>query len=124
MGTFEFDFSPSSTSKRSIKFKVKVRPNAPSTNNNSKSTQPDTNQTETTKSSETQSSTNANNSSENKLIIAGHSFHRSNFHGTDIWVGDNHEGELGEWAANAPEILTNPQLKAQVEAQLKTIYNN
>lgn len=135
LGSFTFTFSPSTSSSKSVKFKVKIKSDTSSQNstNNSQTDQNSDKETSTSlensslSSSETQSSaTHSGNASTNgnKIIVAGHSFHHSNFHGTDILVGDNHEGELGEWAANEPSIQSNPQLKAQVEAQLKSIYHN
>ncbi len=67
-----------------------------------------------------QSQTNSSNSADGKTVIAGHSFHRENFYGNSILVGDNGEGEAGEWAANNPATQNDPN----VEAQLKSAYGN
>lgn len=67
-----------------------------------------------------QSQTNSSNSADGKTVIAGHSFHRENFYGNSILVGDNGEGEAGEWAANNPATQNGPN----VEAQLKSAYGN
>lgn len=42
--------------------------------------------------------------SDGHVTIAGHSFHHANFHGNDILVGDNKEGEAGEFLANDPDL--------------------
>ena len=57
---------------------------------------------------------------DDKVMVAGHSFHHETFAGTDILVGDNGEGEAGEWAANNPAT----QNDASVKAQLSSIYGN
>lgn len=71
---------------------------------------------QTTQQSQTDNSANA----DGKTIIAGHSFHREDFYGNSILVGDNGEGEAGEWAANNPATQNDPN----VEAQLKSAYGN
>lgn len=63
-------------------------------------------------SSTSQSSTSSTKQS--KLTIAGHTFHRQNFYGNEIWVGDNNEGELGDWFANEPSLNNNQNLQNQV----------
>lgn len=56
----------------------------------------------------------ASSTQQSRIKIAGHSFHRQNFYGTEIWVGDNGEGELGEWYANDPSVNTNQNVANQV----------
>lgn len=75
--------------------------------------------TSSTAVSQSSSSTTATRTSQTsnqnaKITIAGHTFHRQNFYGTMIWVGDNGEGELGEWYANDPSVNTNQQVANQV----------
>lgn len=53
-------------------------------------------------------------SDNNKATVNGHTFHRENAYGTEVWVGDNNEGELGEWAVNDPSVMGNNNLKQQV----------
>ena len=59
-------------------------------------------------------------SGDDKVIVAGHSFHHETFAGADILVGDNGEGEAGEWAANNPAT----QNDTSVRDQLSSIYGN
>lgn len=49
-------------------------------------------------------STSQPTDSNGHITIAGHSFHHEDFYGNDILVGDNHEGEAGEYFANAPDL--------------------
>lgn len=53
-----------------------------------------------------------------KVVINGHSFHHQNFNdgdnNYDILVGDNGEGELGEWGANDPAVQQSPDLQSQI----------
>lgn len=69
-----------------------------------------------TQSQQAESSSNTTASNGDKATVAGHSFHRENFYGTDVWVGDNNEGELGEWAANDPSVSNNDSVKQQVNS--------
>lgn len=72
-----------------------------------------------------QSSANSSStSSADSVVIAGHSFHHQDFYGTDILVGDNGEGEAGEWAVNSPEVYGNESTKESVKNQLHDLYNN
>lgn len=69
------------------------------------------------KDNQTQQSATSN---DDKVMIGGHSFHHENAYGTDVLVGDNGEGEAGEWAANDPEVQGN----SDVKAQLNSAYGN
>lgn len=65
---------------------------------------------------DTQQSQSGSNT-EGKTIIAGHSFHREKLYdGTTILVGDNGEGEAGEWVVNDQTARNYPNVKAQLNA--------
>lgn len=76
-------------------------------------------------SANTKTATSQNNNSQvansrsNNVSIDGHNFHHENFYdgdkNYDILVGNNGEGELGEWAANNSTIQQDPGLRSQVE---------
>ena len=50
------------------------------------------------------------------LLFAGHSFHHATLGGSDVLVGDNGEGEVGEWYANDPAAQADPNVKAQLSS--------
>lgn len=54
--------------------------------------------------------------SNNKVTVRGHTFHHENFYGNDVLVGDNGEGDIGEWAANDPGAQQDPTISSQVQA--------
>lgn len=81
--------------------------------NNTQGQQPSNSQSQTAQSQ-------AGSSSNGDVNIAGHSFHHEDFYGTDILVGNNGEGEAGEWAANDPSVQGNPDVKSQ----LNSAYDN
>lgn len=55
-------------------------------------------------------------SSSDRVVIAGHSFHHATLGGSDVLVGDNSEGEVGEWYANDPAAQADPNVKAQLSS--------
>ncbi|MCU4690978.1 DUF4352 domain-containing protein [Limosilactobacillus reuteri] len=129
LGTFELQFSPLVSTEKPVKFRVKVKSSSESQQSGSSSqqetsqsqqqisqNQPQSNQNQ---SQVAQSKVNASSSSSD-VNIAGHSFHHEDFYGTDILVGNNGEGEAGEWAANDPSVQGNPDVGSQIGA----IYNN
>lgn len=115
LGTFELQFSPFASTDKPAKFRVKVKAtNASNSNsNNNNSQQPTASQGQSSNQGSQQAS-QTKSSDNGKATVAGHTFHRENFYGTDIWVGDNNEGELGEWAANDPSIYNNDSAKQQI----------
>lgn len=125
LGTFELQFSPLVSTEKPVKFRVKVKSSQVS--NSSSTSSQSTQGKQSVSSPQTQSSTSQNQeaqqnttSSNNDVTIAGHKFHHEDFYGTDILVGNNGEGEAGEWAANSPEVQGNPDVKAQ----LNSTYDN
>lgn len=64
------------------------------------------------------SSKSSDKKDDDKVVINGHSFHHQNFNdgdsNYDILVGDNGEGELGEWGANDPAVQQSPDLQSQI----------
>ena len=76
----------------------------------------DTTESVNQQSASQQSEASNNSSGSDKATVAGHTFHRENFYGTDIWVGDNNEGELAEWAVNEPSLANNDSVKQQVNS--------
>lgn len=115
LGTFELQFAPTISIEKPAKFKVKVKNG--STSQVAESSQQAIQQPD--QASQQSQATNSSNS-DGKTTIGGHSFHREDFFGTSILVGDNGEGEAGEWAANNPVTQNDPS----VEAQLKSAYGN
>lgn len=130
LGTFELQFSPLISTDKPVKFRVKVKPSEVNSSSESSSNDQQQfsqsqqqNNTQGQQSSNNQSQTaqsQASSSSNGDVNIAGHSFHHEDFYGTDILVGNNGEGEAGEWAANDPSVQGNPDVKAQ----LSSAYDN
>lgn len=128
LGTFELQFSPLVSTEKPVKFRVKVKSSSESQTSDSNSQQQfsqsqQQNNTQGQQPSNSQSQTaqsQAGSSSNGDVNIAGHSFHHEDFYGTDILVGNNGEGEAGEWAANDPSVQGNPDVKAQ----LNSAYDN
>lgn len=93
---------------------------AKASNSNSSSTSSNANSNSSSATANSQATTSsssqkaASSTQQSRIKIAGHSFHRQNFYGTEIWVGDNGEGELGEWYANDPSVNTNQNIANQV----------
>ena len=94
---------------------------ATSENNNSESSSSSISSAQT---SESNANSSTSTSSSDAVTIAGHTFHHTDFYGTDILVGDNGEGEAGEWAVNSPEVYGNESTKESVQNQLHSVYNN
>lgn len=77
--------------------------------------------TQTSSATQTAESSNGSSTSDDgEVTIGGHKFHHEDFYGNDILVGNNNEGEAGEWAANDPSARND----SSVKAQLNSIYGN
>lgn len=128
LGTFELQFSPLISTEKPVKFRVKVKASQESESNadnqqsvNAQQTSSSQMQSPASQAQETQqSNTASSNNGSDDVTIAGHKFHHEDFYGTDILVGNNGEGEAGEWAANSPEVQGN----SEVKSQLNSAYGN
>lgn len=90
----------------------------------SESTSSQTSSSDSTSQTAQSSANSSSTSSASSVVIAGHSFHHEDFYGTDILVGDNGEGEAGEWAVNSPEVYGDKSTQESVRNQLHDLYNN